>query len=199
MRTVSRLILALGLCGLGVESARAQTSDGLWQRFSNFVTKGKLDADVPLARPQSVAVPRPSPNGAFETRGVVYIEELQGPGSPPKLITAPKAPLAVPASAPKAVPATAAAAPVLPPALAANARPLPIVQNDALAQRLTQLVSAKCSQARNVKVTLQSEKEVTIEMEVRSIQEANVLADQIFAIRELDPYRLNLKCNVPQP
>jgi hypothetical protein len=70
--------------------------------------------------------------------------------------------------------------------------------NDPLAQRLARQISQACPQARNVKVVFGTGSDLTVEMDVRSMEECNALAGAVFAIRDLDAYKVNLKFNVPQ-
>ena len=201
MRTTCCLLLAFGLNILCSTSARAQSSDGTWRPANHLLIKSNPNSQSPEAPP----VPRSSPTGAFETRGVVYFEEQQGPGSPPKIVTPPKAPLTFPTATPKPILKTTAAVPVVttpsqsPAMPSVIARPISSGQDDVLRQRVQRQIADKCPQARNVRITFNAAKEVTIEMDARSMPEANALAEHIFAIRELDPYRINLKCTVPQP
>lgn len=55
-----------------------------------------------------------------------------------------------------------------------------------------------CPKARNIKIVAGSGNEVTVELEARTADECNELAERIFTIRDLDPYRVNLKFNVAQ-
>ena len=64
--------------------------------------------------------------------------------------------------------------------------------------RLTRQIAQACPKAKNVKLMFTSPTELTIEMEVISAEECSRHAEQVFAIRDLDPYRVNLKFKVPQ-
>jgi hypothetical protein len=64
--------------------------------------------------------------------------------------------------------------------------------------RLTRQIAQACPKAKNVKLNFTSPTELTIEMEVISAEDCSRHAEQVFAIRELDPYRVNLKFKVPQ-
>ena len=190
MRVTVGLMLVAGWCSIA-GSLPAQTQDRPLQRFSNLLTKGRFDPIKTDAFPAAADVPRPSPPGSFETRGVVYVEEMR-PATPPKLVAAPRAPLTLPQPTPPAV------RPQPLPTTANTPRPPAIAQDEALVQRLTKQINQTCPQVRNVKLTFKSAKEVTVELEVRSMEEANAQADRIFAIRDLDPYRIQLKFHVPQ-
>ena len=190
MRYASGLLLILGLIGLVAEPAAAQQQETLWQRFKGvFTGKRKTEDAKTEIRPLGSDAKRAAPAGPSESLGVVYVEEP--PAAPmPKGPAQPKAP-------PRIMPAVAA--PAVKPPSAAISRNAPAAKNETLVQGLTRQVSQKCPQARNVKVTFTGEKEVTVEMEVRTQAEANVLVDHVFAIRDLDAYRVNVKFTVPQP
>ncbi len=125
------------------------------------------------------------------------IVESATPGTPSKIVAPPVT--ATPASNPKtAAPVSRANQSqtlVIPPTPAKNAKGAPAGRD---VSRLTRQVSQACAKARNVKLTFTSATEVTVEMDVTTVEECNRHAEQIFAIRELDPYRVNLKFNVPQ-
>ena len=194
MRYASGLLLVLSLIWLVAEPARAQQQETLWQRFKGvFTGKNKNDAAKTEVRPSGNDAKRAAPAAPSETRGVVYVEEP--PVAPmPKAAAQPKAP-------PTRTLSTGAAPAVKQPSTAAmpTIRNAQAAKHETLVQGLTRQVSQKCPQARNVKVTFTGEKEVTVEMEVRTQEEANALVEHVFAIRDLDAYRVNVKFTVPQP
>lgn len=188
MRRTVRLLLIAGWCLLNSGTLHAQETDSFWRRFTNLVARGQSGPVQAEPRPLLTDVSRTSPTSSFESRGVVYLEEFRGPAAPPRLIAAPRPPL----------PKLSTVRPSLPPA-PTPVRPAVAAADDAtLLSRMSRLVSQACPQGRNVKLTLQSDREVTVEMEVSTTAQANAFAAQIFAIRELDPFRVNLKFSVPQ-
>ena len=165
-----------------------------------------VDSTTPVTQPKFVA----SPIASTPSSQPKIVES--GPAvSPPKAIAPPVTAIpvtgtpvtvappmtATPVSYPKTVttPSTQPQRAVLPAAPAKNAK-APVAGRDV--SRLTRQVSQACPKARNVKLIFTSATEVTVEMDATTVEECQRHAEQIFAIRDLDPYRVNLKFNVPQ-
>jgi osmotically-inducible protein OsmY len=188
-----------------------------------------VTAAVPTFAPKPAApiqqathtAPAPAqPTGAYETRGLVYVEPKPVAPIQQASYTAPAAaqptgayetrgvvileePAVIPAGVAKnfqAAPPLPAPAPPVPPPPPPPAPPvsppLPPV-NDPRAEQLARLVIAACPQARDVRVVLTGSSEISLELTARSREESTALRDRIYAIRALDPYALVLKINVP--
>jgi hypothetical protein len=281
MRMRCSLLVALGLGWYFAGPAGAQTQE--LPRYPTFVIpKAKNEGPEPDARTTPVGSSRGA-GGAYESRGVVYVEEIEIPKAPrvvtqpatpsksavpmptptsrgslnvsssapppptaplppivatpaptpvpqapirvpatmsrtssaplspvaapitvPVLVAPTPAPPPVPSSAPRPAPQLPVAAPIttpqppIKPVAAIVDSPIPTSASDPLNQRLTEIVSKACPHAHNVRVSSGAGNELNVEMEARSVEECNILANRVFAIRDLDPYRVNIKFQVPQ-
>lgn len=173
-----------------------------------------------IAAPSAVVQPAPTtpPKNLSATPAMPPRTDAPRPAGPPIIIESgtPRNQSKTAAAPRTAAPGTAtpvnypkAAAPVAAPT-APRTAPQPVAQRATPTKavkaplsgrdltRLTRQIGQACPKAKNVKLTFTSATEVTLEMDVTTVEECNRHAEQIFAIRDLDPYRVNLKFNVPQ-
>ncbi|MCS7046100.1 MAG: hypothetical protein NZO58_07070 [Gemmataceae bacterium] len=186
MKKIYAWLLTMGTtCGV-VAAAHAQSNEGLFPRLRSWFAPKTADTatsksdPVQLPRTGSTASPKNQAATVREGTGVMYVDGAKTPLGNAKV---------QPAGA-----NSGAAAPSNPPVAPTNTPPSP---SPALAQKLTQKISQACPRARGVRVTFNGANEVTVEMTVNNIEDCNTIAQQIFTVRELDPYRLNLKFQVP--
>jgi hypothetical protein len=207
MRAMSTVVFGMLIAGgCQIQPASAQTKDGPFQRLVNFFSP-KTKSDTAVSDKEK---PRPAPKASVSSKSAANAEatstDSESTKATPALPAAPgpKATLALPAatdSGSTIAPASASTKPAAPikstapaPATTTKAPPL----NNLAIQRLTRQVTQVCPKARNVKIVANGSSELTVEMEARTAEECNDLAERIFTIRDLDPYRVNLKFNVNQ-
>ncbi|MCI0681030.1 MAG: hypothetical protein L0Y71_02910 [Gemmataceae bacterium] len=161
-----------------------------------FVEEPKSPAPPPRYTGWSRTAPRPPARPPVAPRMSVQpasipsasIRSAPNPPASSPSTARPAAPVSQPQIVTPSITTNAAVAP-------ATAKSPPTVRD---VQRLTRLVSQACPTARGCKISFNTAGELTVELQARTVEECSSLAEQIFTVRELDPYRVNLKFHVAQ-
>jgi hypothetical protein len=178
-----------------------------WNRWNNGVVPSR---NAPPAPPKSLVLPAPP-------RQPVIAPALGGPEPVRDNVHADWRPTSNPAPLRQVEARQPSAAPtgpyetrglvlleeLAPPAAPAVAYPrapltLPARTADPLAEKLAQGIRLACPAARNVRVTIVGDHEIRVDADVRSTEEANAFADQIFVLDALRPYRVKLHMSFPE-
>jgi hypothetical protein len=161
-----------------------------------------------VIRPLAASTPPVKPDTIKLTPPVERIAPVAPPREKIAALAPPRAkvaavapPIMAPAPALNKTPPPAKKTPPSPPVPTARLSVPTVTSVDSTEDQIVKAIRQACSKARDVRVMVTGVNEMRIEVDAASLDDANILAGQIFALPELDPYgeRVNLQIHVPEP